>query len=408
MTAPRQGTWAALAIPPFRNFWLLSFLAFMGASVQSVGAGWLVATLAGSPLLVGMVQGVFTLSQFLMALPAGALADLLDRRVVMLGALGTMMTGTLLLGGLTLAGAAAPTVILALTFCFGLGASAMTPAMQATMPDLVPRDLLPSALTLNGLTVSVARAAGPALAGLLLGLWGGGLTLLINVLAFVGLFVVVARWRDPRPRSPAPAGFGTAIAAGVRFAVAAPAVRRLMLKSAASFFGVSILLALLPAVVAERFGGAPETLGLLLGCFGLGSVLASFALGRLYARLSRSRVIDLANVAHGVAVLALAVADQVLALAPAMFVAGLAWTALTTSVGIVAQLVLPAEYRARGLSINMMAMMGALTLGAAAWGQVAEVYGLGTAFAVAGLAGLLMPLVTARLRLAEQPVAATV
>jgi MFS family permease len=401
-TAGRTGTWTALSNPAFRNFWIFSFLAFIGASMQSVGAGWLMTQLDPSPLLVGMVQGSFTLSQFLMALPAGVVADLIDRRWVMAGALGCMMLAVMLLGAATLTGGVSPTVLIAMTFLFGLAAATMTPAMQATMPDLVTRELLPSALTLNGMTVSVARAVGPGLAGLMLGWWGAGNTFLLNGLAFVGLFVVVLRWRNrPASLTPAESGFGAALRAGLRFTMANPPVRRLVTKSAGSFFAVSILLALIPAIVERGLGGRPQTLGLLLGCFGLGSVLASFALGRLYQRLSRSRVIDLANVTHGIAVLCIASGNLALSV-PAMFLAGLSWTAITTSVNIVAQLLLPAEFRARGLAINMMAMMGSLTLGAALWGELASLAGLQTAFLVAGTLGVLMPLLTSRLRLVEQ------
>lgn len=402
--AQRSGTWAALGNPAFRSFWTFSFLAFIGASMQSVSAGWLMTQLDPSPLLVSMVQGSFTLSQFLMALPAGVIADLVDRRRVMAASLGTMMLAVALLGVLTLWSGMSPPVLIGFTFLFGLAAATMTPAMQATMPDLVTRELLPSALTLNGMTVSVARAVGPGLAGLLVGWWGAGNTFLLNVLAFVGLCVVVLRWRD-RPVKSGPGAdrrFHAALLAGLRFTVANPPVRQLVAKSACNFFGVSILLALLPAIVSRSLDGRPQTLGLLLGCFGLGSVLGSFALGRLYQRLSRSQVIDLANVVHGLAVLGLAVSASTGMSALATFVAGLAWTSITTSVNIVAQLLLPAEFRARGLAINMMAMMGALTLGAALWGEVASLAGLREAFLAAGTLGLLMPLLTTRLRLVEQ------
>ena len=400
--ATRTGTWTALGNPAFRNFWIFSFLAFIGASMQSVGAGWLMTQLDPSPLMVSLVQGSFTLSQFLMALPAGVIADLVDRRWVMLGALASMMLSVAALGVITLSGVATPTLLIALTFLFGLAAAGITPAMQATMPDLVSRELLPSALTLNGMTISVARAVGPGLAGLLVALWGAGSMFMLNVLAFVGLFLVMVRWRD-RPTAVAVADkrFRVALLDGLRFGLAEPAVRRLLLKSAINFISVSIVLALMPAVVESRLGGRPETLGLLLACFGCGSVLGSFTLGRLYARMSRSRVIDLANVTHGIAVLVIAVSGNVYASAAAMLLAGLSWTSITTSVNIVAQMLLPAAYRARGLSMNIMAMMGALTLGAALWGKLADQFGLREAFLMAGLMGVLMPLLTARLRLVE-------
>jgi predicted MFS family arabinose efflux permease len=262
--------------------------------------------------------------------------------------------------------------------------------------------LLPSALTLNGMTVSVARAVGPGLAGLLLALWGAGSMFLLNVLAFVGLFVVIVRWKNRPPKLAADARFKAALIDGLRFAVRELPVRRLLLKGACNFFAVSIVLALIPAVVEGRLDGRPQTLGLLLACFGIGSVVGSFTLGRLYASLSRSRVIDLANVTHGIAVLILALSDNIYMSAGAMLLAGLSWTSIMTSVNIVAQMLLPAAYRARGLAANIMAMMGSLTLGAAVWGKVAEQYGLQQAFLAAGVMGVLMPLLTARLRLVEQ------
>jgi MFS family permease len=400
--ASRVSTWTALSQPAFRNFWIFSFLAFIGASMQSVGAGWLMTQLDPSPLLISMVHGSFTLSQFMMALPAGVIADLIDRRWVMIGALGSMMLAAALLGVTTLTGGLTPGSLIGLTFLFGLAAAAMTPAMQATTPDLVSRDLLPSALTLNGMTVSVARAVGPGIAGVLLGVWGAGSMFLLNVLAFVGLFVVVARWRD-RPVVPerTDARFTAALIEGLRFAIDQAPVRRLIVKSAWIFLAVSILVALLPAIVSNRFGGEPQTLGLLLGCFGIGSVSASLTLGRLYARFTRSQVIDLASFVHGLAVLGIGLSESVPLSALAMLLAGHAWTSMTTSVNIVAQMLMPAGFRARGLAINMMAMMGSLTLGAALWGEAASQSSLLVAFLVAGTLGMLLPILSSRLKLVE-------
>lgn len=400
---PRTGTWTALGNAAFRNFWIFSFLAFIGASMQSVGAGWLMTQLASSPVYVSLVQASFTLSQFLMALPAGVIADLVDRRLVMLGALASMMLVVVTLGIITLSGAITPIGVLALTFIFGLSAAAITPAMQATMPDLVSRELLPSALTLNGMTVSVARAVGPGLAGLLLGLWGAGSTFLLIVLTFVGLFLFIISWRNrPARLVPTESRFGAALMEGLAFSWGQPPVRRLFIKSGCNFLAVSILLALIPSLVATNMGGRPQTLGLLLACFGAGSVLGSLTLTWLYTRFSRSRVMDLASVGHGLAVLCLAFSETTALSAAAMFLAGLSWTSITTSVNIVAQMLLPAAFRARGLAINMLAMMGSLTLGAVLWGQVAGQLGLQTAFIAAGALGLLLPVLTGRLRLVEE------
>jgi predicted MFS family arabinose efflux permease len=282
--------------------------------------------------------------------------------------------------------------------------------MQATTPDLVPRFQLPSALTLNGMNNSIARAVGPGLAGVLLGLWGAGWMFVLNVLAFVGLFIVILFWRNRQAmqlnqNEP----FLLALQEGVRFSIVQPSLRRLLLKTLLNFLMISILLALIPAVVNSLFSGRPQTLGLLLACFGIGSVLGSLLLGRLYARFTRSRVIDLATASHALMLLIVGFSSNTLWSAFAMLIAGMSWTAVLTSVNIIWQLLLPAPLRARGLSINMMTISGSLALGAVIWGEFAELYSLQTAFLVAAVAGVFTSLLTSRLRLVEEsedPVAA--
>jgi MFS family permease len=401
--AATTGTWAALDNTVFRRFWLFSFFAFIGASMQTVGAGWLMTQLDPSPAKVAMIQAAFSLSAFVMGLPAGVLADLIDRRWIMLGSLAGLMLFAGVLGVVTLTGVVTPNLLIALTFLFGLSAAALTPAMQATTPDLVPRLQLPSALTLNGMNNSVARAVGPALAGLLLGGWGPGVMFVLNVVAFVGLFIVISLWRNQRPADDQPRQrFLKALIEGITFSLHQAPLRRLLIKMLLNFLMLSILLALIPSVVDQLLDGRPQTLGLLLACFGLGSFAGSLLLSRLYARMSRSRVIDLATATHAIAVLIVGLSSQKYFSAAATFLAGMSWTLIMTSVNIVAQLLLPARMRARGLSINMMTLMGSLALGAALWGQVAEVFGLREAFLTAALAGLIMPLLTSRMRLVEE------
>jgi MFS family permease len=401
-SASATGTWSALENTVFRNFWLFSFFAFVGASMQTVGAGWLMTELDPSPAKVALVQAAFSLSAFVMGLPAGVLADIVDRRYVILASLGGLMLFAGLLGVATLQGMVTPNLLIFLTFLFGLSAATVTPAMQATTPDLVPRLQLPSALTLNGMNNSIARAVGPGLAGLILGAWGAGWMFVANVFAFIGLFFVILAWRNTtQPADEGRNGFTTAMVDGLKFSVREPSFRWLLIKMMLNFLMISILLALMPSVVESLLDRQPQTLGLLLASFGLGSVSCSLLLGRLYARLSRSRVVDLGAAMHAVAVLLLSVSASKYLSAAATFLAGMSWTAMLTSVNIVAQMLLPSRVRARGLSINMMGMMGSLALGAAIWGQVAQSYGLRTAFAAAGIGGLLMPVLTSRIRLVE-------
>lgn len=397
------GTWTALENQVFRNFWLFSFFAFVGASMQTVGAGWLMTELDPSPSKVALVQAAFSLSAFAMGLPAGVIADLVDRRWIMLLSLASLMFFAGILGLVTVAGWITPNLLVLITFLFGLAAASLTPAMQATMPDLVPREQLPSALTLNGMNNSIARAVGPGLAGLILGFWGAGWMFVLNVVTFIGLFVVILLWRNrPPPERDAGTRFRHALREGMSFMIRQRPLRQLLFKMSLNFLMISILLALVPSVAATLLDGRPQTLGLLLAFFGVGSVVGSFLLGALYQRLSRSQVIDLATVTHAIAVLIIGLSAQKYLSAVATFLAGLAWTAIMTSINIVAQMLLPARLRARGLSINMVATMGSLALGAAIWGQVAEIYGLRNAFLIAAAGGFMMPVLTSRFRLVEE------
>jgi MFS family permease len=397
------GTWSALEHSVFRNFWIFSFFAFVGASMQTVGAGWLMTQLDPSPGKVALVQGAFSLAAFLFGLPAGVLADLVDRRWILLGALASLMLVVGVLGLVTLAGIITPNSLIGLTFLFGAVAAIISPTMQATTPDLVPRSQLPSALTLNGMNNSIARALGPGLAGVILGLWGAGWMFILNVLTFVGLFVVIMFWRNrPAVLSHPGTQFLDAIKEGLRFSITQPPLRRLLLRTILNFLMMSILLALIPSVVNRILDGRPQTLGMLLACFGVGAVVGSLLLSRLYARFLRSRVIDLATAGHALVVLIIGLSSNPYWSAIMMLIAGMSWTAITTSINIIWQLLLPARLRARGLSINLMAMMGSLALGAVIWGEVADFYSLQTAFLCAAGGGLLISLMTSRLRLAEE------
>jgi predicted MFS family arabinose efflux permease len=253
------------------------------------------------------------------------------------------------------------------------------------------------------MAVSAARSIGPALAGLLLVAWGAGRMFSLNVLAFVGLTLVILAWRNKPPTHHGPSpSFGAAYRDGLRFATRNDSMRALLSKSVIVFLPISILLALLPLVVVENLGGSPGALGILLGVFGLGSVIASLLLQRLYRAFSRLEVINIAAILHALGVLLVANSANFAVSVAGMLLTGLAWTALMTSVNIIAQLLLPADMRGRGLSINNMTIMGVLAGGSAAWGQVAEWAGITETLVMASMLGLASPFLTRNLRPAER------
>jgi MFS family permease len=388
-----SGTWVALRHDTFRSFWFFSFLAFIGASLQNVGAGWLMVDLGGSPLQVSLIQGAMSLSVVLLSLVSGAFADLHDRRRIMLYSLTGLMLCTGAIGALEYLGYLTPITLLAITFVFGLASAGMTPAMQSTFPDLVSREALPSAVTLNGMSSAAARSVGPAFAGLLIGLIGAGPTLILNVLAFAGLWIVVALWPGHSPAARAPgaaAGIGDALREGLRFARDDRAFCALLIQVFACFLGVGAVLGLLPSFVDARFGGGASArqLGALLSAYGAGSVLGSLAVAPLMRRFGRMHLVWGGTLLCGSSMLLLASARAPALLGLALLAAGFSWSVALTCVNISAQLLLPRGLLARGLSLSMTALMVSLAAGSVTWGALANALGVERAITAAGAAAI--------------------
>ncbi len=392
------GTWVALRNNMFLSFWVFSFIAFIGASMQTVGAGWLMVSLGGSPFQVSLIQGVMSLSVMLVGLLSGVLADLYDRRLIMLVALTGLMAATGTIGLLAFSDGLSPLNLLSITFLFGLASSGMTPAMQSTLPDLVPLNDLPSAVTLNGMSSSAARSVGPAFAGALIGTIGAGATLMLNALAFVGLWIIVARWRDHK--RVAPVGnvrIVEALSAGLQFAWRDRQFRSLLLQVLASFFGVSAVLGLLPSFVVSHYGdrqsAAAQHLGVLMSCYGIGSVLGALAVAPFTRRFNRMRLVWAATALCGVCMLLLVAANNSVMLGIAMVGAGFSWSVALTCINISAQLLLPRDLLARGLSLSMVALMVALAAGSVVWGAVATVLSVERAIGIAGTVAIVWVLI---------------
>ncbi|MGY8861900.1 MAG: MFS transporter [Pseudomonadales bacterium] len=398
----RAGTWSALQHKTFRNFWIASFFAYIGAAMHGVGAAWLMTELDSSPLMVGLVQGALNLSIFLVVMPAGVLSDMINRKWVMAGALTAIMATVGIIGLLTLNNLITPSSLLFLTFIFGISVALLSPAMQATVPDLINSSELPSAVTLNGLGSSTGRAIGPGLAGLLLTTMGVGWMFMLNIFTFVSLSFVIFFWHnDYWKGKPKQTLFWKAFKEGLYFTKSSHGFKNLLIKSSVSFIPISVLLALIPLIVIEHLNSGPGTLGIILSCFGVGSVVCSLILSRLYQHFSRHTVINLAVVIYSIAIILIVSTDQLYMVSIAMLIAGIAWTAVMTSINISAQLLLPDAIRARGLSISMMVMMGSVALGSVIWGQTAELFGLQRTYFVAGLLGLTVPLLTMKFRIEE-------
>ncbi|WP_205698006.1 MFS transporter [Conexibacter sp. SYSU D00693] len=391
MAATAVDAWAPLRRPVFRTLYVAQFASNLGTWMQTVGAQWLMGDLGGGPLAVALVQTALTLPVFLTVVPAGVLGDLLDRRRLLMAAQSGMLLVAAALAVLTFADVTTQALLLGLTFCLGLGQALVMPSWQAIQPELVGRGEVPQAATLNGVNVNVARAVGPAVGGVLVAAAGPGVVFAVNAVSFLATVGALSRWARPvEERTLGTEPFGDAILAGARFVRSAPALRRLLVRTALFIVPASALWALLPVVARDRLELESGGYGLLLGAVGVGAVSGAFVLPRLRARLSLNALVAAASVVYALGLALLAVADAVALAVLALPPLGLAWITVMSSMNAGAQSMLPAWARARGLAFYQLVFMGGQALGAASWGVVAQHTSLATTFgatAVALLAG---------------------
>jgi|CXWL01.1.fsa_nt_gi MFS family permease len=392
--------WAPLARPVFRVLWIASVFSNLGTWIQGVGAAWLMTSLTSSPGLVALVQVASNLPLFFLALPAGALADVVDRRRVLLVSQTWMLAAAALLGALAAADVVEPWSLLALVFLLGIGAALNGPAWQAVIPELVAAVELPSAVTLGSISFNVARAAGPALGGLLVAAWGPAATFFLNAASFVGVILVLATWRREVavPTLPGERILG-AMRTGVHYVRYAPEVRGILVRGGAFLFSASAFWALLPQVARRELGLGPTGYGLLLGCFGLGAVLTALAIPDLRRRLGASSLVATAGALFAVALVVLAEVRLPFVLGGVMLVAGSSWLAVLSTFNVAVQTAVPSWVRARAVAVYMLVFFGALAAGSSVWGGVAERWGSTNALLAAAGGLALALLLTGRLPL---------
>lgn len=387
----------------FTLLWVATVVSNIGTWMNDVGAGWLMTELSPSPLMVAAVQSATTLPVFLFALVAGALADIVDRRRLLLTVNLAMALAATLLAILVQFGLMTPSLLLLFTFLFGTGAAFMAPAWQAVVPALVPRSELSSAIALNSMGINVSRAIGPALAGVLIVAAGLAAPFAVNAASFVAILAALLWWRphaEEKTGLPPERVFG-AVRLGLSFAAASRPLRATVTRAAAFFIFASAFWAMLPLIARDVLAGGPTLYGLLMGAVGAGAVLGALALPVLKARWGADGTVAAGTIGTALVLVLLAVVPvQGVALAAAA-VAGVSWIAVLSSLNVSAQTALPDWVRARGLSIYLTVFFGAMAMGSLLWGQVAASFGISGALLVAAAGALAMlPLVT-RFRLSE-------
>lgn len=379
--------WAPLGEPLFRSLWVAAVISYTGTWMQNVGAGWLMTQLTTSPLMVSLVQAASTLPVFLVILPAGALADMVDRRRFLLITQGWMVLAASALGIMSLLGSVTPWTLLLLTFILGLGAVMNDPAWQAITPEVISPECHASAVALNSVGFNVARAVGPALGGMVIAMAGSGFAFLLNAASFFGVIFFLYRWK--RPHYEMETGrVGDAILTGLRYVRGAPIVRSVLIRTGAFSLGASSLLALLP-LVARPHGATGY--GLLLGSFGLGALAGAAFLPHLRSRLSVDGLVAFAILLYAAMTFAAGEVHSFGWLLVVLFASGTAWIGILACLNVAAQTMSPSFLRARALSLYLLVLQGGMAAGSAAWGAVASRVGVPNALlwsAVALVLGL--------------------
>jgi MFS family permease len=393
--AAATGAWSPLRLPMFRMLWIATLASNIGTWMHDVGAGWLMTSLSPSPVMVALVQTAISLPIFLLALPAGALADIVDRRRYLIVVQCWMGSTAALLAFLTLSGLTTPWTLVLLTFAMGVGTAMMMPAWAAVTPEIVPRAQLQPAIALNSLGINVARAIGPALAGVIISTWGTGVVFALNAVSYVGVILVLARWRRTARTSALPVErFFSALGAGLRFARYSPELRSAVIRGLSFFTFASASWALLPLVARGMSRGGPQSFGVLVGALGLGAVLGALLLPRLRRMMSRDQLVVIASLGYSAAMVGLSLFDGLWPLAAVMTLAGIGWIAILSSLQVAAQMALPDWVRSRGLAVFMASFMGAMALGSLAWGGLADLVGVPPTLQIAA-AGLALATVMA-------------
>ncbi|MEV6276553.1 MFS transporter [Nocardia sp. NPDC051832] len=395
-------TWAPLRSRVYRSLWIAQLVSNLGTWMQTVGAQWILVDEPNAAALVSFVQTAITLPVMMLAIPSGVIADLVDRRRLLIGAQSTMAVLAAVLTVATATGHTTPGVLLTLLFLIGCGQALTGPAWQAIQPELVAREQIPSAAALGSMNINIGRAVGPAVAGVLVSLSGPTLVFALNAVSFVGIVAVLALWRRPATARKLPTERPlAALQAGTRFIRAAPAIRRVLLRSILFIAPASALWALLPVIARDELGLSSSGYGLMLGALGLGAVLGALGLSRIRALLTPTQRLTAAAVLFGLASAGSAVLPRWMAAGesggvsalcvPLVLVllvgAGLAWLLAMSTMNATMQLLLPGWVRARGLSVYLLVFMGGQALGSLIWGVVAHELGAVSALLIA--AGLL-------------------
>jgi MFS family permease len=396
-----SSSWGPFRHRVFTVIWTATVIANIGTWMYNAASGWLMTILNADPLTVSLVQVASSLPMFLFAMPAGALADIIDKRRFLIAIEGASTFVSGIFAALIWLGFVTPGTLLAFTFLLGACGALTAAAWESIVPQLVPRQDLAPAVAANSVGVNISRAVGPALGGVLIAVLGIAAPFWVDAVANLATVGALLWWRPAQKsvrRLPAER-FASAIRTGFRYARNNPPLRATLLRAVAFFLFASAYWALLPLVARDQIAGGPELYGLLLGAIGSGAVAAAFVLPRLKAKIGPDRTVATGTVGTAVALLLFGLAREPVMAVSASIIAGASWIAVLASLNVSAQVALPDWVRGRGLAIFVTIAFGAMTLGSVVWGEVAGAAGLPVAHFVAAAGALLAIPMTRRWKL---------
>ena len=371
----------------FRTIWIASLASNLGGLIQSVGAAWLMTSLTSSAGLVALVAASTTLPVMIFSLASGAIADNFDRRRVIIVAQIFMLLVSVALTVCAWYGWITPWMLLGFTFLLGCGTALNNPSWQASVGDMVPRDVLSAAVTLNSVNFNITRSVGPAIGGAIVVAFGAAVAFAINTISYLALIFVIARWRPNLPKTTLPREtMGRAIFAGLRYVAMSPHIETVLFR--ACIFGATaiVVLSLLPLVARDLLQGDALTFGILLGCFGVGAIAGAFMTGPVRDRISTEWIVRLGFLGFAISALACAYGSSLWQTGPALMIGGVSWVSTLSLFNVTVQLSSPRWVVGRAMALYQTATFGGMALGAWIWGGMAENYGVSFAFQAAALA----------------------
>ena len=371
------------SIPLYRHIWMANVASQFGSLIQSVGAAWLMVELGGTRTQIALVQASATLPIMILALLSGAIADNFPRRIVMLTCQTWMFALSALLCVFAWSGGLSPWLLLTFTFLIGCGTAINAPSWQATVGDIVPRNVIAGAVAMNSMGFNIARTAGPALGGAIVALAGSAAAFTVNVCSYLGIIHVLATWRPEKPATPPlREDLGTAIMAGVRYVVLSPPIRLLLMRAMLFGLAASAIPSLLPLVAQHLVGGSAVTFGILSGSFGIGAVAGALSNRHIRVRLSGEATLRMTVTTMILAALIIAWSEWLVATVAGLVLFGWGWLLSMATMNVTIQMSAPRWVVGRALSLYQMCLFGAMAMGSWISGRLSEHHGIAEAILI--------------------------